>query len=67
MNQYEKLIEYIISEQEDKARELFHQIVVEKSREIYENIIKITGPKGIPRQIINIKLQHIEDTEELLI
>jgi DNA repair exonuclease SbcCD ATPase subunit len=30
--------------------------------EIYENIIKITGPKGIPRQIINIKLQHIEDT-----
>jgi DNA repair exonuclease SbcCD ATPase subunit len=30
--------------------------------EIYENIIKITGSKGIPRQIINIKLQHIEDT-----
>lgn len=29
---------------------------------IYENIIKITGPKGIPRQIINIKLQQIEDT-----
>ena len=39
MNQYEKLIEYIISEQEDKARELFHTIVVEKSREIYENLI----------------------------
>jgi hypothetical protein len=30
--------------------------------DIYENIIKISGPKGIPRQIINIKLQHIEDT-----
>jgi len=29
---------------------------------IYENIIKITGPKGIPRQIINIKLQQIENT-----
>lgn len=29
---------------------------------IYENIIKIIGPKGIPRQIINIKLQQIEDT-----
>ena len=28
---------------------------------IYENIIKITGSKGIPRQIINIKLQQIED------
>jgi DNA repair exonuclease SbcCD ATPase subunit len=29
---------------------------------IYENIIKIIGPKGIPRKIINIKLQQIEDT-----
>lgn len=42
MNQYEKLIEFIINENEDKARELFHQIVVEKSREIYENIIDET-------------------------
>ena len=39
MNKYEQLIEYIINEQEDKARELFHQIVVEKSRDIYENLI----------------------------
>ena len=39
MNQYEKLIEFIINEQEEQARELFHQIVVEKSREIYENLI----------------------------
>jgi len=39
MNKYEKLIEYIINEQDDKARELFHQIVVEKSREIYENLV----------------------------
>jgi hypothetical protein len=39
MNKYEQLIEYIINEQEDKARELFHQIVVEKSRDIYESII----------------------------
>lgn len=42
MNQYEKLIDLIINEQEDQARELFHQIVVEKSREIYENIIDET-------------------------
>lgn len=39
MSKYEQLIEFIINEQEDKARELFHQIVVEKSREIYESII----------------------------
>lgn len=39
MNKYEQLIEYIINEQEDQARELFHQIVVEKSRDIYESLI----------------------------
>ena len=39
MSKYEQLIEYIINDQEDKARELFHSIVVEKSREIYESLI----------------------------
>ena len=39
MSKYEQLIEYIINEDEAKARELFHQIVVEKSREIYESLI----------------------------
>ena len=39
MNKYEQLIEFIINEQEDKARDLFHQLVVEKSRDIYENLI----------------------------
>lgn len=36
---YEQLIDLIINENEDKARELFHEIVVEKSREIYESIM----------------------------
>lgn len=39
MNKYEKLIEYIINENEQAARELFHQIVVEKSRDIYESLM----------------------------
>lgn len=36
---FEQLIDLIINEEEDKARELFHDIVVEKSREIYESIM----------------------------
>jgi hypothetical protein len=36
---YEQLIEFIINEEEDKARALFHEIVVEKSRDIYESLI----------------------------
>ena len=38
-SQFEKLIEYVINDEEAKARELFHEIVVEKSRNIYESIM----------------------------
>jgi len=37
---FEKLIDLIINENEEQARALFHDIVVEKSREIYENMIQ---------------------------
>jgi hypothetical protein len=39
MNKFEKLIEYIINDEDQKARDLFHTIVVEKSRDIYESIM----------------------------
>ena len=39
MNKYEQLIDLIINEDTEEARKLFHTIVVEKSREIYENLI----------------------------
>ena len=38
-SKFEQLIEYVINDEEDKAKELFHDIVVEKSREIYENLM----------------------------
>jgi len=39
MNKYEQLIEHIINDEEAKARALFHEIVVEKSRDIYESLM----------------------------
>jgi hypothetical protein len=36
---FEQLIDMIINENEEQARELFHEIVVEKSREIYESMM----------------------------
>ena len=39
MNKYEQLIEHIINDEQDKARELFHKIAVEKCRDIYESLI----------------------------
>ena len=38
-SKFEQLIEYVINDEEQKAKELFHDIVVEKSREIYENLM----------------------------
>ena len=38
-NKFEQLLDYLVNEEMDKANELFHEIVVEKSREIYENMI----------------------------
>lgn len=39
MSKFEKLIEHVVNEDMEKARELFHELCVEKSREIYENIL----------------------------
>ena len=37
-NKFESLLELLINEENDKAEALFHEIVVEKSRDIYENL-----------------------------
>jgi len=36
---FEQLLDLLINEEHEKANELFHEIVVEKSRDIYENLI----------------------------
>jgi hypothetical protein len=36
---FEQLLDYLVNEEMDKANELFHEIVVEKSRDIYEGLI----------------------------
>jgi hypothetical protein len=38
VNKYEKLIELIINEDQKKARALFHEIVIDNSRTIYESL-----------------------------
>jgi len=39
MNKFEKLIELIVNEDSKQAKKLFHDIVVEKSRTIYESLL----------------------------
>lgn len=56
MNKFEQLIEYVINDEEQKARELFHDIVVEKSRAIYEEMME--------QDLEEAKEEEEESTEE---
>ena len=39
-NKFEEMLERLVNEDREGAEELFHEIVVEKSREIYENLLE---------------------------
>ena len=39
LNKYEQLLEYVVNGETEKARELFHEIVVSESRDIYRDIL----------------------------
>ena len=64
MNKFEQLIEYVINDEESKARELFHDIVVEKSREIYENLMAEEAEEDLEEGVEDIEEGEEEDLEE---
>ena len=39
VDKFQQMLEYLVNEDQAKAEELFHEIVVEKSRNIYENLL----------------------------
>jgi hypothetical protein len=61
-SKFEQLIEYVINDEEQKARELFHDIVVEKSREIYENLMQEEEEEVDPK---DDKKHHTDETNEI--
>ena len=66
MNKFEQLIEYVINDEESKARELFHDIVVEKSREIYENLMAEEADEDLEEGVEDIEEGEEEDLEEAM-
>ena len=62
MNKYEQLIEHIINDDESKARALFHQIVIERSREIYESLMDEEQPAVSNNAVGNLE-QEVEMDE----
>ena len=62
---FEQLIDLIINENEEQARALFHDIVVEKSREIYEDIMSDEMDEGMnPGGQVGQMMDEISAEEE---
>jgi hypothetical protein len=62
-SKFEQLIEYVINDEEAKAKELFHDIVVEKSREIYEDLMNKETEESI-EEAEEEEEESIEEAEE---
>jgi hypothetical protein len=62
MNRFEQLIEYVINDEDAKARELFHDIVVAKSREIYENLMQEEAEEELDES----EEEELDESEEEL-
>jgi hypothetical protein len=63
-NKYEQLVEFIINDETDKARELFHEIVVEKSRDIYENLVAEEDLREIGGNEVEDMVQDVQMDEQ---
>jgi hypothetical protein len=63
---FEQLLDLIVNEEMDKANELFHEIVVEKSRDIYENLIAEEAEEEMDEAADDEEMdESAEDDEEM--
>jgi hypothetical protein len=68
----EQMLQYLINEDKTKAEELFHELVVEKSREIYENLLdddiqvdEETDEEDLDEESGDDDLEEASDDEDL--
>lgn len=62
---FEQLLDLIVNEEMDKANELFHEIVVEKSRDIYENLISEEEDEEEMDESADEEMDEAADEEEM--
>ena len=72
-DKWKSLIELVVNEEEDKAKELFHEIAVDESRKIYENLIdeedladidEASKEEEAVEEATDEKVEEAEKTEE---
>ena len=68
-NKFEQLLELLINEENDKAQALFHEIVVEKSRDIYEGLAEAETKEESKEEVketekSEVKAETVKETEK---
>jgi len=63
-NKFEQLLELLINEENDKAEALFHEIVVEKSRDIYEGLAETAEETTEAKEDEKVEETAKEETSE---
>jgi hypothetical protein len=64
MNKFEQLLDFIVNEEKEKAEELFHEIVVEKSRDIYEQLIAEETQEEVAEESNEEMEENADEMEE---
>jgi hypothetical protein len=65
-SQYEQLIEYIINDETDKAKELFHNLVVSKSRDIYNQIVAEEMDEEVEENWDMEEAESMDQTDDMM-
>ena len=68
-NKFEQLLELLINEENDKAQALFHEIVVEKSRDIYEGLAEAETKEDSKEEVketekAEVTAEAVKETEK---
>ena len=63
-SKFEEMLERLINEDRAGAEELFHEIVVEKSREIYQNIIESEDEEDEEDDLEEATDEEVDESEE---
>ena len=63
-NKFEEMLERLIAEDKAGAEELFHEIVVEKSRDIYENILENDLEEVADEEVDETTDEEVDETTD---
>ena len=69
-NKFESLLELLVNEENEKAEALFHEIVVEKSRDIYEGLADEVAPAKVEEKAEtkeDDKKEEVKETEKAMV